>query len=54
MDFSLTDEQRLLIETARRFVRSELIPLEQEVADSGKLDPAKARAIFDKSQALGL
>jgi len=54
MDFSLTQEQRLLIETARRFVRTELIPLEQEVADKGSLDAAKARAIFEKSKALGL
>jgi acyl-CoA dehydrogenase len=54
MDFSLSEEQRLLIGTARRFVRTELIPLEQEVADSGELDPAKARAIFEKSKALGL
>lgn len=54
MDFSLTEEQRLLVETARRFVRAELIPLEQEVADKGALDPTKARAIFEKSKALGL
>jgi acyl-CoA dehydrogenase len=54
MDFSLSEEQRLLVETARRFVRAELIPLEQEVADTGKLDPTKARAIFQKSKALGL
>jgi acyl-CoA dehydrogenase len=54
MDFSLSEEQRLLIETARRFVRTELIPLEQEVADTGKLAPEKARAIFEKSKALGL
>jgi acyl-CoA dehydrogenase len=54
MDFSLSEEQRLLIETARRFVRTELIPLEQEVADAGRLDPAKARAIFEKSKTLGL
>ena len=54
MDFSLNEEQRLLIETARRFVRAELIPLEQEIADKGSLEPAKARAIFEKSKALGL
>lgn len=54
MDFGLNDEQRLLIETARRFVASELIPLEQQVEDQGALDPATARAIFGKSKALGL
>ena len=38
MDFSLSEEQRLLVETARRFVETELIPLEQEVEESGRLD----------------
>ena len=33
MDFALSDEQKLLIGTARRFVASELIPLEQEVEE---------------------
>jgi len=54
MDFSLSDEQRLLVETARRFVRSELMPLEKELEEKRALDPARARAIFEKSKALGL
>jgi acyl-CoA dehydrogenase len=54
MDFGLSDEQKLLIGTARRFVASELIPLEQEVEEKRALDPDKARAIFEKSKALGL
>jgi acyl-CoA dehydrogenase len=54
MDFSLSDEQRLLVETARRFVRTELMPLEKELEEKRALDPAKARAIFEKSKALGL
>src|ERR1043165_6503695 len=54
MDFALSEQQRLLVETVRSFVRAELIPLEQEVADKGALDPAKARTIFEKSKALGL
>jgi acyl-CoA dehydrogenase len=54
MDFGLSDEQRLLVETARRFVATELIPLEQGVEDQGALDPATARQIFEKSKALGL
>ena len=54
MEFGLSDEQRLLIETVRRFVASELMPLEQEVETNGALDPAKARAIFEKSKTLGL
>jgi acyl-CoA dehydrogenase len=54
MDFALNEQQRLLVETARRFVRAELMPLEREVEEKRSLDPAKARAVFEKSKALGL
>jgi acyl-CoA dehydrogenase len=54
MDFSLSDEQRLLINTIRRFIREELAPLEEEVEASGVLSPDKAQAIHAKSKALGL
>lgn len=54
MDFSLSDEQRMLVETARRFVYGELVPMEEEVEAKRQLDPAIARAIFEKSRALGL
>ena len=54
MDFSLTTEQKMLIGTVRDFIHAELAPLENEVEASGRLDPATARAIFDKSRALGL
>jgi acyl-CoA dehydrogenase len=53
MDLQLTDEQRLLVRTVRRFVESELAPLEEAVAQSGRLDPDIARAIFEKSRTLG-
>jgi acyl-CoA dehydrogenase len=54
MDFGLNDEQKMMIETVRRFVAQELQPLEDEVENTGVLAPEKARAIFKKSQALGL
>jgi acyl-CoA dehydrogenase len=54
MDFALTEEQRLLVETARRFVSTELMPLEAEVEEKGSLDPAIRAGIFEKSRALGL
>jgi acyl-CoA dehydrogenase len=54
MDFALTEEQRLLVETARRFVRTELMPLERDLELSRALPPETARAIFEKSKALGL
>jgi acyl-CoA dehydrogenase len=54
MDFTLSDEQRLLVDTARRFVQDELIPLEEEVETAGRLDAATARRVFESSKALGL
>ena len=54
MDFALSDTQKLLVETARQFVTAELLPLEAEVEAQGRLDPAVARAIFEKSRRLGL
>jgi acyl-CoA dehydrogenase len=37
MDFSLTDEQRMIIKTTRDFVRNELVPHEQEIERTGVL-----------------
>lgn len=54
MDFSLSDEQRLLIDTVRRFIAEHLAPLEDAVERTGELDPALARSIFERSKALGL
>jgi acyl-CoA dehydrogenase len=54
MDFGLADEQKLLVDTVRRFVRNELAPLEDEVEASGRLAPAIAKAIHTKARELGL
>lgn len=54
MDFALSHEQRLLIETVRAFIRTELQPLEAAVEASGSLPQETARTIFEKSRALGL
>jgi acyl-CoA dehydrogenase len=54
MDFSLNDEQKMMIETVRRFIKEELKPLEDEVEDSGALARDKARAIHEKAKELGL
>jgi acyl-CoA dehydrogenase len=50
MDFTLTEEQQLIIKTTRDFVRQELVPHEREVEASGVLReelwrPLKAKAI---------
>ena len=54
MDFGLSDQQRLLISTVRRFIDTELRPLEQQVEDDGRLAPEIADDIKTKAQALGL
>ena len=54
MDFDLTQEQRMLVQTIRDFIAAELFPLEKEVEESGILDPEKAREIQQKSIKLGL
>lgn len=54
MDFSLSDEQRMLVETVREFIERELKPLEDEVEAMGALRPDLAEAIHGKAKALGL
>jgi acyl-CoA dehydrogenase len=54
MDFTLTEEQRLLVETIREFVRRELKPLEEGVETNGYLADEVASEIQEKSQVLGL
>ncbi|WP_238364003.1 acyl-CoA dehydrogenase family protein [Mesobacterium pallidum] len=54
MDFEISHEQRMLVDTVRGFIKDELAPLEQQVEDSGVLDDATAHAIFEKSSSLGL
>jgi acyl-CoA dehydrogenase len=54
MDFALNDEQKMMIDTLRRFITEELHPLEQGIEDTGVLDEAAARAVHEKAKALGL
>ena len=53
MNFSLSQEQKMLVSTVRRFIAKELKPLEEEVEEKGYLEPEKARTIFEKSKGLG-
>src|SRR6516225_1024792 len=50
MDFDLTEEQRALIETARRFARERIIPIAPECDREAKF-PKK---VFDEAHAIGL
>ena len=53
MEFALSDEQQMLVGTVRRFIDTELLPLEDEIERDGRLAPARAKEIFEKSRSLG-
>ncbi|HEY3682722.1 MAG TPA: acyl-CoA dehydrogenase family protein [Streptosporangiaceae bacterium] len=53
--FTPTDEQRMLVETVRRFVREEIIPAEDELdPDAGALPADVHRRLTAKTRAMGL
>ena len=54
MDFSPTEEQSLLIDTARKFVERELYPHEREVEDSDALSPQLRARVIERAKAAGL
>jgi acyl-CoA dehydrogenase len=54
MDFSLSPEQKVLVETVRRFIESELRPLESDVEKNNELGDEEAKRVFEKSKKLGL
>ena len=54
MDFSLSEEQHLLVSSIRGFIESELQPLEEDIEKTGRLADDVASEIRAKSQELGL
>ena len=54
MDFGLSDEQKMIVETTRAFVENELYPHEAEVERSGHLRMELVREIQAKAIAAGL
>jgi butyryl-CoA dehydrogenase len=54
MDFGLSDEQRLIVETTRAFVEKELFPHEAEIERTGVLDMDVVREVQKKAMAAGL
>ena len=54
MDFALNDEQKMMIDTIRRFIAEELRPLEDELENQGLLAKENAQAIHHKAKELGL
>ena len=54
MDFNLSTEQMLIVETVRAFVERELYPHELEVERSDKVAPELAASIKRKAMEAGL
>jgi len=54
MDFGLTQEQDMIVETTRAFVENELYPHEAQVERTGHLDMGLVREIQQKAIAAGL
>ena len=54
MDFALTDEQRMIVETTRAFVETELYPHEAEVERTGHLRMELIKELQAKAMAAGL
>lgn len=54
MNFELTDEQKMIVETTREFVDRELYPHEKEIEETGVLRPELRDALKDKARAAGL
>ncbi|MEE9428207.1 MAG: acyl-CoA dehydrogenase family protein [Paracoccaceae bacterium] len=53
MDFSLSDEQEMIVSTVRSFVENEIYPHEDAVERSGEVNPDVAAAIKQKTLDLG-
>jgi butyryl-CoA dehydrogenase len=54
MDFGLTEEQRLIVDTTRAFVEKELFPHEAEIERTGVLDMDVVRDVQRKAMEVGL
>ena len=54
MDFALTDEQEMIVETVRSFVERELVPHEDEVERLGDVQPELVAEIRGRALAAGI
>lgn len=54
MDLELSEEQRIIVDTVRRFVRDEIVPLEADLdPDGSTLEPADQARLVAKVRAMG-
>ena len=54
MDFALTNEQEMVVDTVRTFVERELVPHEEEVERQGDVSPDLVARIRDRSLEAGI
>lgn len=55
MDLALTDEQRLIVDMVRRFVRDEIVPLEADLdPDADEVSPEQLAKLVEKTKEMGL
>ncbi len=54
IDFEIPEESRALVETVKRFIETEVQPLEEEVEAREQVPPDKLRALKAKAMELGL
>ena len=55
MDFSLTEEQTIIVDMVRRFVRDEILPLEMSLdPDADEVSPEILTQLTEKTKAMGL
>ncbi len=54
MNFSFTQEQQMLVDTAKRFVEEELYPYEMEIEQTGDIRPELRQQVIDRSLEVGL
>ncbi|MBN9052636.1 MAG: acyl-CoA dehydrogenase family protein, partial [Rhizobiales bacterium] len=53
MNFALTDEQQMIVDTVRAFVETEIYPHENEVERTGHVPPELGREIARKCKEIG-
>ena len=54
MDLELSDEQKLIVATVRKFVRNEIVPLEADLdPDGSELDPADHERLVAQVKQMG-
>jgi acyl-CoA dehydrogenase len=55
MDFALTEEQTMIVDMVRRFVRQEILPLEENMdPDADELEPEILAGLVEKTKTMGL